>query len=339
MTRCGTSSRAPSRSRWRLVFRRSTSCWPSSQPRARAGRGRNGRPQRLTVARPSHFGASPIVGWFACWFRSIGWLRCSPVVGPRAICARDELRLIIIANQQEVVGGRRQQQGIGVLNLVNEEVRAAPMTRSSKSRPPASAGPPRRRRTPGRSRRCGGRRRRSRRRRRRRASAAKIIVARRRHSAAVARGTAVRGTVSRSSTGAIGCPASRRISRLSAWNVRIPHAAGRPAERVERRVEALCKLFGGAAVEGDRRDRRRLNFGRDEPRDPRAELWWSAAARWSDAQHSTGRRRGRSALVGSSRASRSVTAGCDKAPTIAPGRFTHRYLICERWLPPHRRAR
>ena len=64
-------------------------------------------------------------------------------------------------------------------------------------------------------------------------------------------------------------------------------------------VEALCKLLGGAAVEGDRRDRRRVNVGRNEPRDPRDEGSGLAAARRSDAQHRTGRRRGCGALVGS----------------------------------------
>ena len=61
----------------------------------------------------------------------------------------------------------------------------------------------------------------------------------------------------RSASGSTATPASRRISRPSAWNVRTRTVAGRDPERRDGRVQALGHLDGGPLVEGDRPDARR----------------------------------------------------------------------------------
>ena len=155
------------------------------------------------------------------------------------------------------------------------------------------------------------------RRRRRRADArcsslsVEMTVSSRRRSAGVgSRQDRAAGGASRSTSGSTGRPAERRISRPSAWNVRIRTVPALNAERLERGVDPLDQLVGGALVEGDRGDplggRRRRRRARRSARrgssscrcrpargtgpDPVRAV---AAARWS----------------GVSRASRSATAG------------------------------
>lgn len=73
---------------------------------------------------------------------------------------------------------------------------------------------------------------------------------------------------------------------------------GRDAERLERRRHPLAELLGGAGIERNRGDRRRVGSGRNEPRDSRHKGGGLAGARRRDAQHRAGRRGGRGTLVG-----------------------------------------
>ncbi len=92
-------------------------------------------------------------------------------------------------------------------------------------------------------------------------------------------------------------PASRRISRPSAWNVRTRTGPRRDPERRDRGVQSLRELLGRALVERDRRDGRGIRALVDEPGDARDERRGLARARRRDAEHRSGRRGGGGSLV------------------------------------------
>ena len=78
-----------------------------------------------------------------------------------------------------------------------------------------------------------------------------------------------------------------------------PHTAGRHAQRRERRVQACSELLGGARVERDRRDRRRVHLRRtNKPGDARHECRRLAAPRGCDAQDGSRRCCRRFPLIG-----------------------------------------
>ncbi len=127
-------------------------------------------------------------------------------------------------------------------------------------------------------------------------------------------------------------PASRRISSPRAWNVRTRTAPGGDAERLERGVQPLAQLLGGARVEGDRGDRRRvgpvatsqatratrvvvlpLPAGATQSTGPGGAV---AAARWSGASRAS-----RSATAADAGAAAEVARSAAHARSVVGGAF------------------
>ena len=92
-------------------------------------------------------------------------------------------------------------------------------------------------------------------------------------------------------------PASRRIRRPRAWNVRTCTRAMRHALWFQGPVEPFPQLFRGAPIERHGAHRRRVGAGRDAPADPGHQRRGLAAAGRSDAQHRTRWRHRSRALV------------------------------------------
>ena len=192
-------------------------------------------------------------------------------------------RLVVVADEEDPVRRRRQQQGepqlaaVDVLDLVDQQVGAA-RAPAREQRRVGLEQPQRARRRGRRSRARRPRRARARRRRRpaRRARASGSAAtssavtptsslsrekasSRRRRAARVGVGRRSRaGPVSRSRSGSTARPASRRISRPRAWKVRTRTAPGARPSGSSAGATPLAQLLGGALVEGDRRDRRRV---------------------------------------------------------------------------------
>ena len=80
-----------------------------------------------------------------------------------------------------------------------------------------------------------------------------MTVSSRRRSASSAHGATSARTAARSAMGSTATPASRRISRPSAWKVRTRTAPGATPERRDGRIQPLGHLDRRPLVEGDRR--------------------------------------------------------------------------------------
>ena len=233
-------------------------------------------------------------------------------------------RLVVVADQEDPVGRRGEQQGepelrpVDVLDLVDEELaaaraparqqrRVAPRARAIARRievvevePAASRRrPPRRRRTPARIGPASG-------------SAAtsaavdpeldlqprddRVEPQRARPRRPTARPRA--GSPARSASGSTATPASRRISRPRAWNVRTRTAPGATPSGATAASSRSVISTRRPLVEGDRPDRLGRRPGGDEPGGPGDERRRLAAARRRDAQRRPGRRGRGGPLVG-----------------------------------------
>ncbi len=110
-------------------------------------------------------------------------------------------------------------------------------------------------------------------------------------------GRAPRGPPRESTRPDTSTPASRRISRPSAWNVRTRIGLRGDAQRRHRGIESLAELLGGALVEGDRGEGARIHAAVHQPGHPGDEGRGLAAAGGRHAEHGTRGCGGRRPLV------------------------------------------